>query len=184
MLVDRQKEFLLKLARESILSWLENRAVNLEQPDDTIYNTHKGGFVTIHKHGKLRGCIGYIEAYRSVYETIKDMARSAAFRDPRFPTLTRKEFPEIELEISLLSELIPIENINEIEVGRDGLVIRNEVTSGILLPQVATEWHWNRNTFLKQVCLKAGMRVDAWKEPQTELFRFQAEIFSEAKKSV
>jgi len=184
VITEEQKEFLLRLARESILSWLENREVSMKQPADEIFERKMGGFVTIHKNGQLRGCIGYIKGYFSVFETIKDMARSAAFKDPRFLPLTRKELKEIDIEISLLSELELVNDIKEIKVGRDGLVLENEVTSGILLPQVPVEWNWDRDTFLQQVSLKAGLNKNAWKDPQCELFRFQAEIFSEPKKSV
>lgn len=184
MIAEEQKEFLLRVARESILSWLENREFGLKQPADAIYEKKMGGFVTLHVNGKLRGCIGYIKGYCSVFETIKDMARSAAFRDPRFLPLGRKELKEINIEISLLSELESVKDIDEIKVGRDGLVIEKEAYSGILLPQVPIEWKWDRDTFLQQVSLKAGLSKNAWNDPQTELFRFQAEIFSEPKKSV
>jgi len=184
MVTEEQKKFLLRLARESILSWLENREVDITQPNDEIFEKKIGGFVTLHNQGQLRGCIGYIKGYCSVFETIKDMARSAAFRDPRFLPLTKKELKEIDIEISLLSELELVKDIEEIKVGRDGLVLENETASGILLPQVPVEWNWDRDTFLQQVSLKAGLNKNAWKDPQCELFRFQAEIFSEPKKSV
>ena len=179
MLNTEQRKFLLKLARESIRAKLEHGKLNLACPPAEIYRQKRGGFVTIHKNGTLRGCIGYVIPVKSLYETIKEMAIAAAFDDPRFPTLDKSEFDEIDIEISVLSEMIPINSIEEIKVGRDGLLMKNGFYSGLLLPQVALEWNWDKLTFLRQTCMKSGLSGDCWQDPNTEIFRFTAEVFSE-----
>ena len=182
MLSEEQKKFLLNLARETIKAELEKSKLSITCPDDPIYQRKTGGFVTLHKAGKLRGCIGYVIAYKTMFETIKEMAKAAAFKDPRFPPLQKSELESIEIEISILSELIPVQSVDEIKIGRDGLLIQNNFTSGLLLPQVATEWKWDRKTFLEQTCNKAGLNRNCWQQPDTEIFRFFAEIFSESLK--
>ena len=182
MLSEKQKKFLLNLARETIKAETEKIKVNIDCPVEPIYQSKTGAFVTLHKSGKLRGCIGYVIAYKSLFETIKEMARAAAFNDPRFPPLQKSELENIEIEISVLSEMIPVRSIEEIKIGRDGLLIRNSYASGLLLPQVATEWKWDRKTFLEQTCNKAGLNRNCWQEPDTEILRFTAEIFSESAK--
>ncbi|OQX70606.1 MAG: AMMECR1 domain-containing protein [Candidatus Cloacimonas sp. 4484_275] len=181
MLTSEQKRFLLRLARESIQAKLEKRKIRLNCPEEKIYHQKRGGFVTIHKNGKLRGCIGYVIPIKSLCETIKEMAIAAAFNDPRFSPLTYDELDKIEIEISVLSELIPVHSIDEIEVGRDGLLMKNGLYSGLLLPQVPIEWNWDKITFLEQTCLKAGLNSDCWKNSETEIYRFTAEVFSESK---
>jgi len=180
MLTKNQQKFLLNLARVTITTALGKSSVNIKCPEDKIYHTKTGGFVTLHKKGQLRGCIGYIIAYKSLFETIQDMAKAAAFEDPRFSPLKKSELDDIEIEISVLSNLIPVKSIDEIKVGRDGLLMKNSFTSGLLLPQVAIEWNWDRDEFLSQTCRKAGMYEDCWKNPETEIFRFTAEVFSES----
>jgi AmmeMemoRadiSam system protein A len=105
------------------------------------------------------------------------MALSAAFCDPRFPPLTPQEFKDIHLEISVLSPLRKIKQVDEIQVGVHGLYIRQGPCRGLLLPQVATEYHWDRETFLQQTCCKACLPPQAWKDPQTEIYIFSADIF-------
>lgn len=182
MLSEEQKKFLLNLARETIKAELEKSKLSITCPDEPFYQRKTGGFVTLHKAGKLRGCIGYVIAHKSLFETIKEMAKAAAFNDPRFPSLQKSELENIEIEISILSELIPVQSVDEIKIGRDGLLIRNSFTSGLLLPQVALEWNWDRKTFLEQTCNKAGLPINCWKNSETEIFRFTAEIFSEGSK--
>ena len=182
MLSEEQKIFLLNLVRETIKAELDGIKLNIDCPDEPIYQRKTGGFVTLHKAGKLRGCIGYVIAHKSLFETIKEMAKAAAFNDPRFPPLQKSELENIEIEISILSELIPVQSVDEIQVGRDGLLIRNSFYSGLLLPQVATEWKWDRKTFLEHTCNKAGLNRNCWQQPDTEILRFTAEIFSEGSK--
>jgi len=182
MLSEEQKKFLLNLARETIKAEIEKSKLSITCPDEPLYQRKTGGFVTLHKAGKLRGCIGYVIAYKTMFETIKEMAKAAAFSDPRFPPLRKSELENIEIEISILSELISVQSVDEIKIGRDGLLIQNNFTSGLLLPQVATEWKWDRKTFLEQTCNKAGLNRNCWQQPDTEILRFSAEIFSESAK--
>jgi len=137
----------------------------------------RGAFVSLHKHGQLRGCIGQIHATKPLYQTVEEMAAAAAFNDPRFESLTTKELRDVELEISALTPLQRIKDINEIEVGKHGLYIKKGFYSGLLLPQVATEYNWNRITFLEETCRKAGLPRNAWKEKEAEIYLFSADIF-------
>ncbi len=140
-------------------------------------------FVTLHKREgaarALRGCIGQIEATGTLYETVKSTAHSAAFSDYRFPPLTMDELPAIELEISVLSPLHRITKPTEVQHG-EGLFVRHGDRSGLLLPQVATERDWDRETFLTQTCRKAGLPGDSWRDSETEIYTFTAEVFDEA----
>ena len=181
MLTEDQKLFLLQVARESILSCLENRKFSLDRPTDRIFSEKRGAFVTLHKKGALRGCIGYIKPYKTIFETIREMARAAAFDDPRFPSLKQEEVNDIVIEISILSDLIPLSNeqLSDIKIGRDGLYIEGLYGSGLLLPQVAVELHWDRETFLRETCRKAGLTANCYLQPENQVYRFSAEIFSE-----
>jgi len=173
-----ERQFLLKLARESIEAVLEKRQL---QPDITKYTgvltEKRGAFVTLTIDGRLRGCIGYIQAVKPLYETIAEMAVQAAFHDPRFPSLTKSEFNSIDIEISVLTPMIIEKNPENVVVGRDGLYIVRGYNSGLLLPQVPVENSWDRETFLNQTCIKAGLPPGTWKEAETQIYRFQADIF-------
>ena len=136
-----------------------------------------GAFVTLKIGGKLRGCIGTIQASRPARETVREMAESAAVRDPRFPALAADEVDEVALEISLLSPLTRVEDVAEIEVGRHGLYVKQGQWTGLLLPQVPGDHGWDREEFLAKTCFKAGLTEDAWQDPETEIYRFEAEIF-------
>jgi len=175
-----EKTALLNLARESIRSVLQGEKF---VPNGADYagalSEKRGAFVTIKIDGHLRGCIGNIIGYRPLYETIADMAVQAAFHDPRFKPLSEREFAKIKLEISVLTPMINVTDPAEISVGRDGLLITNGHASGLLLPQVAVEYGWDRETFLNQTCLKAGLPPGTWKQPGTIIQRFQADIFAE-----
>jgi AmmeMemoRadiSam system protein A len=155
---------------------------NYDSPDffSETLKTEYGIFVTLHKNSELRGCIGYVEGIRPLQHAVEEMAISAAFKDPRFPPVTAEEFEILELEISVLSPLQEIQNIEEIEVGTHGLVIEKGYYRGLLLPQVAVEYKWDRETFLKHTCHKAGLAEDAWKDKSTKIKIFSAEIFSES----
>lgn len=177
MLSDSQKKSLLKLARDVIQARLQHSTY--QSPDDPIFAQKRGIFVSLHKGGKLRGCIGYIQAHKSMLDSVKEMAIAAAFRDPRFPPLQAGELADIRIEISVLSPLKLVRDISEITIGRDGLYLQHPYSSGLLLPQVATEWDWDRDTFLEQVCRKAGLPENAWQDDNAELYRFSAEVFQE-----
>lgn len=136
-------------------------------------------FVTLRKDGDLRGCIGTLAPEGDLARSVPRFARQAAFADPRFPGLTREELPACTIEISVLTPPRPIENPDEIVVGRDGLIIELGGRRGLLLPQVATEWGFDRHTFLAEVSRKAGLPPDAWRMPGANLWSFQAEVFAE-----
>jgi AmmeMemoRadiSam system protein A len=137
----------------------------------------RGAFVTIKRKGQLRGCIGYTQAVKPLSQTIMEMAQAAAFQDPRFPPLTKNELADLEIEISVLTPFRSIQDIKEIEVGKHGLFMERGGYSGLLLPQVASEYHWDRQTFLEHTCLKAGLPKEAWKDKNTKIQVFSAEIF-------
>ena len=137
----------------------------------------RGAFVSLHSHGQLRGCIGHIQPNRPLHQIIEEMALAAAFEDPRFSPLTLKELQDLELEISVLTPLQRIKDVKEIEVGKHGLYIKKGFCSGLLLPQVATEYNWDRVTFLEESCRKAGLPRNAWKEKDAEIYLFSADIF-------
>ncbi len=174
-----EKRFLLRLARESISTHLRGQEVITSVPDNPVFQRKAGGFVTLHKNGNLRGCIGFVKAVDSVYNTVKRMAVAAATEDPRFPTVGVGELNDVSIEISILSEMNAVTNENEIVIGRDGLFIVKDFYSGLLLPQVAIEHNFDVETLLRETCIKAGLPKYSWKENGTKIFRFSAEIFSE-----
>ncbi len=178
-LTDEEKIYLLRLAREVVSKKVHGANPDIPEPPTEKLREKRGAFVTLNKFGQLRGCIGYIEAVKPLYLTIADMAESAAFRDPRFPPVTADEVPDLGIEISVLTPLRPIESTDEIQVGRHGILVRQGFYQGLLLPQVATEYGWDRETFLTQTCHKAGLPGDCWKDPETEILIFSADIFSE-----
>jgi AmmeMemoRadiSam system protein A len=178
MFTDEEKRAMLQIARDSIARRL---GLPTTQPPPTItlaMEAERGVFVTLHKKGRLRGCIGNIEGMRPLKEGIAELALESAFGDPRFPRLTAAEFSEIDIEISVLTELTRIDNVNQIEVGKHGIYIRKGFNSGLLLPQVASQYDWDRETFLEQTCWKAGLPEDAWKK-DARIYIFSAEVFGE-----
>jgi uncharacterized protein len=173
--LDRQR--LLGIARATIHSHLTHAP--LPAPDLSGAMGRPGGaFVSLHKHGELRGCIGHIEADAPLGSTIVSCAVAAATEDPRFPPLVTAELADIDIELSLLGPLQSIGGPEDIEIGRDGLVVEQGWHRGLLLPQVATEWQWDAETFLAHTCRKAGLSADAWKQG-ARLWRFEAEVFGE-----
>jgi AmmeMemoRadiSam system protein A len=179
MLSESEKEFLLQNARRSIEAAVRRKGAALPEKLPQPLMELCGAFVTLHKGGELRGCIGYIEGLKPLIETIWDAAEKAALEDYRFMPVTVEELPDIEIEISVLSPLKHVKDINEIEIGKHGLVVEVGYNRGLLLPQVATEYSWDRETFLNQTARKAGLLSDGWKNPEAKIFIFTAEIFSE-----
>jgi hypothetical protein len=171
------KKILLKVARNSLMETFNQEAasVNTSLPELQEQN---GAFVSLHKRGDLRGCIGVFQGEGPLYLTVASMAQAAAFEDPRFPPLSKGELNDIDIEISVLSPLIPVKNVEEIEVGKHGIYIIKKYRRGVLLPQVATEQGWDRKTFLQHTCLKAGLSPDCWKG-DVEIYTFTADIFGE-----
>ncbi|MCE5332949.1 MAG: AmmeMemoRadiSam system protein B [Desulfobacteraceae bacterium] len=172
-----EKEQLRGLALKAI----RNRCLGEPAPQEESPSEHlsepRGAFVCLHKEGELRGCIGRVESTRPLWETIKEMAVEAAFRDPRFCSLEEEELDKIDLEISVLTPLRLIESPSEIEIGKHGLLIRKAFHSGLLLPQVATEHGWDPTEFLQWTCAKAGLPKKAWRDPDTKIYIFSADIF-------
>ncbi|MFA5388755.1 MAG: AmmeMemoRadiSam system protein B [Candidatus Omnitrophota bacterium] len=179
-----EKAKLLEIARLSVTEAITGRKQFFPAVTEERLKEKCGAFVTLKNKGGLRGCIGYIQAVKPLAETVKDVARSAAIEDYRFryDPITEKELVELELDISVLTPLKKIRDINEIEIGKHGLYIKQGGYSGLLLPQVATEYGWDRETFLKQTCVKAGLPQNAWKDKSTEIYIFSAEVFGEEKR--
>ena len=177
-LTDDEKIILLKTAREKIKTDLGLGRADYPAPTEKMRQIF-GAFVTIHSRGMLRGCIGNIVGRQPLIKTILNMAHAAAFDDPRFPRLRPEEFDVIDIEISVLSPLWRIANAEEIVPGVHGVYMTKGFNSGVLLPQVATEQGWDRDTFIRHTCMKAGLPQDAWKDPSTVIEIFTAVIFSE-----
>lgn len=149
-------------------------AKNLEE---SALNMDLGSFVTLHLAGNLRGCIGTIIGHEPLYLNVWNMARAAAFNDPRFPPLTRAEWPRIKMEISVLDKPRPCPDPAKIEIGRDGLILQYGGASGVFLPQVPVEQGWNVREYLDNLCLKAGVAPGSWQKPGARLYWYQALVF-------
>jgi hypothetical protein len=179
---EKEKSELLALARKSVEQAVrENQAYEAPASADEVLNQERGAFVTLRKAGALRGCIGYTSAVKPLYMTVRDTATFAALRDPRFQPVSAPELPELEYEISVLSPLRRVTDIQQIAVGQHGLLMKNGTFEGLLLPQVPVEEKWDRQKFLEQTCIKAGMHSDCWKDEDTDIFMFTAVVFSEHK---
>ncbi|MBU3911455.1 MAG: AmmeMemoRadiSam system protein B [Candidatus Omnitrophica bacterium] len=174
-----EKQKLLQIAKASVVEAVTGKKQAKIEVTEKRLKENCGAFVTLKKQGQLRGCIGYIIAVKPLYETVKDVAMSAAINDHRFSPVTEKELDSIDIEISALTPLKRISDINEIEVGKHGLYMKQGFSSGLLLPQVAAEYSWDRKTFLDQTCRKAGLSANAWQDPATEIYTFSAEVFGE-----
>jgi AmmeMemoRadiSam system protein B/AmmeMemoRadiSam system protein A len=174
---EEEKKTLHQIAKTVIENLAKGKHVPEFKVEAPILKENRGAFVTIQKRGQLRGCIGYIEGHGPLYKTIEEMAGAAAFRDPRFNPVTERELPDLEIEISVLTPLRRITDMNEVEVGKHGIYIKKGWYSGLLLPQVATEYGWDRKTFLEHTCQKAGLPINAWQDKDTEIFVFSADIF-------
>jgi AmmeMemoRadiSam system protein A len=174
---ETDRRLLLQLARDTIAAHV-NRLPPPAPELAGVFARPGGAFVSIHRGGNLRGCIGHIEANEAIGQVVARCAVAACSRDPRFPSVTAAELAEIEIELSLLGPLEPITGADDIEIGTHGLVVEQGWRRGLLLPQVATEWNWDRETFLAHTCHKAGLPMDAWKK-DVKLWRFEAEVFGE-----
>jgi AmmeMemoRadiSam system protein B/AmmeMemoRadiSam system protein A len=180
MLNDAEKKKLLKLARDTINHYLKTGKKPEVKENDPVLNEEMGAFVTLHKHGDLRGCIGNIAGEGPLYLTVRDMAIQAAFSDRRFPPVSQREMKDIDIEISALSPLEKIEDPEKIIMGRHGVIVKSGFRSGVYLPQVATETGWTREEFMSSLCAhKAGLPADAWKTGDCEIYIFTAEVFGE-----
>ena len=174
-----EQNLLLGIARDAVHRHLSSQSVEYPDiPDGGMTRPH-GVFVSIHADSELRGCIGRIQSEKPLYETTTECAISAAVADPRFPPLQIAELPGVSFEISVLSRLEQIDDIEGIEVGRHGLMIEKDAGRGLLLPQVASQYGWDRIEFLRQTCLKAGLGPDDWRQDAT-VFSFEALVFQES----
>jgi len=179
-LKEAEKTELLRLARRSVETAVrEHKLFDYAPPASGPLAQERGAFVTLTKHGELRGCIGFVAPSEPLGLTVRDVAALAALRDRRFTPVSEAELPELDYEISALSAMRRVLDLKQIQTGRDGLVIRRKDAEGLLLPQVASEQHWDRMTFLRQTCRKAGLAADAWQDPETDIFSFTALVFGE-----
>lgn len=170
---------LLAAARESIASALERRPPSWPAAADGAAEPC-GAFVSLHVGRSLRGCIGRMTSPEPLYETVREMARAAAFEDPRFTPVSREELDSIDIEITALSPMRRVEEVSEIEVGLHGIHIQKGWRSGVFLPQVAVEQGWDRDTLLEEVCRKAGLPAEAWRSPDAVISVFEGLVFGEA----
>lgn len=177
---EADKQRLLQLARDSIRAHLTGEAIPSLAGASPMLCELRGVFVSLHRRGQLRGCIGYLEAVKPLGQAVVEMATAAAFHDPRFLPLRETELADLDVEISVLTPMqrLAQSQVENIQVGQHGLYIEKGSSRGLLLPQVAVDFRWDRTTFLQQTCCKAGLPPDAWKDPDTRIFTFTAEIFS------
>jgi AmmeMemoRadiSam system protein A len=176
-LTDAEKQRLLELARTALEEVVRfGRMSEVAEPAEAL-RMPCGAFVTLYKGRRLRGCIGYVEASRPLYATVRECARAAALEDPRFDPVVPAELPSLRLEISVLSPLVDMAP-QDVEVGRHGLLISRGAQRGLLLPQVAVEWNWDREQFLRETCLKAGLPPDAWQRG-ARVQAFTAQVLKE-----
>jgi len=178
-MTSQERKQLLALARSTIENYLNSGKISVFETSEPVFLEKRGAFVTLNMHDQLRGCIGRILAEVPLYQAIQEMAIEAALNDPRFRPVSREELKEIEIEISVLSELKRIKDVNEIEVGKHGILLRRGFNSGLLLPQVAGEYNWSKEEFLRHTCFKAGLEGDAWKNKDAQIYIFSAEVFNE-----
>lgn len=179
LLQPEEIKFLLNLARQVITDTANSIKIKNKSYFSDTLKEEFGVFVTLHKNAELRGCIGYIEGIKPLQDAVIDMAKSAAFNDPRFAPVTADEVDDLEIEVSVLSPVREIKSIDEIIIGRHGLIIEQGFYKGLLLPQVATENNWDRDDFLQYTCRKAGLPTDAWQDKTTKISIFSSEIYSE-----
>ena len=172
---------LITLAKDSISSVFKDKELNVDKTLKEKFSEKQGAFVTLTIEGKLKGCIGFTEALFPLWETIVKAAHSAAFQDHRFSPLTKEEFANVKVEISVLTkpELIEGDYVKQVEIGKHGLVVETASTAGLLLPQVFTEYNADAKKALEMTCQKAKLSSDAWKEDDCKVYRFSAEIFTE-----
>jgi AmmeMemoRadiSam system protein A len=167
---------LLKIARETLERYVRKKEVYRPEENNPKLLSPKGAFVTLKKNGQLRGCIGFIEAVLPLHQTIVQATIYAASKDARFPPVTPSELEDIELEISVLTPPVRIDDPRNVEVGKHGLIIAKGSQRGLLLPQVPVENKWSRRTFLQRTCQKAGLPKDAWRSG-AEIYAFEAIVF-------
>ena len=181
MTSEAERQRLLRIARDALAAHVAG--MRLTGPELTgVAAQRAGAFVTLRADERLRGCIGHVEADEPLGVVVARSAVAAGSEDPRFPRVTAAELPRLRIEISILSQLEPVARLADIEIGIDGLVVELGGHRGLLLPQVAAEWRWDRETFVAETCRKAGLAGDAWQKG-AKIWKFQAEVFGENLKS-
>jgi AmmeMemoRadiSam system protein A len=180
MFTDEQARALVEIARAAVTACASGRHADAPSMDASTLPDATGAFVTLKRHGQLRGCIGTLECRATLPQEVARVAVCAAREDPRFEPLRPEELDGLGVEVSVLGPLEPIDPHDPaaIAIGRHGLVVEQGWRRGLLLPQVATEWGWDRETFLKQTCVKAGLPPDAWRQG-AKVYRFAADVFGE-----
>ncbi len=182
MLNEKQKKILLGIARKTIEEYIRSRKIPEFNVDDPMLKEKRGVFVTLRKKGMLRGCIGYIMPLEELYKAVSQMAIQSSTGDPRFPPVVPGELAEVEIEISVLTVPKRIKSVDEIEMGKHGVIVKRGSNQGVFLPQVATETGWSKEEFLNRLCYdKAHLSQDAWKDKDTEIYTFSAQVFEEKK---
>lgn len=182
---DPDGDLAVRIARDALEAFVTGRAMQSFRLPSS-FDEKAGAFVTLNLYpgGQLRGCIGYPEPFFPLLKSIVKGAEGAA-EDPRFPPMRPEELDTVTVEVSLLTPPQPIdvkkpkELVKHVRIGEDGLIVAQGPYRGLLLPQVATEWNWDEETFLSETCMKAGLLADAWLDPATRVKKFQAEIFTE-----
>ncbi len=175
-----EKKFMIQIARDSIASIYDSNVLSeIDYTQFPILESEKGAFVTLTENHNLRGCIGYIISDMPLHKTIEDAARQAAIGDPRFPQLTKEEFSQIKIEVSILSEPFPMVSYDDIVVGTHGLILTEQGQRGLLLPQVPIEHNMDKEEYLSALCEKSGFHSSFWKERTLNIEMFTANVFSE-----
>jgi uncharacterized protein (TIGR00296 family) len=184
MLSEDDGKYLLSVAKDAIETYVkENRKIDTPSDCPDYMHEELGVFVTLNKHNNLRGCIGYPEPVYPLIDAVIDSAISAAMRDPRFPSVDESELDSLDYEITVLTkpQIIevekPIDYLDNITIGEDGLIVERGFYRGLLLPQVAPEHNMDKEEFLSHTCMKAGLRPDAWLDKNTKVYKFQGQIF-------
>lgn len=178
LLTKSEQAHLLKIARDTIVEHVCGRSVPAIETASAGLNLQAGCFVTIKQKGQLRGCIGNFISDQPLYRLVQEMAVSAATRDPRFYPMKPHDLDDFEIDISVLSPLERISSVDQIQVGTHGIYIVKGSYRGVLLPQVATEYGWSRDEFLRHTCIKAGLPEDAWRG-ECDIYIFSAQVFGE-----
>jgi AmmeMemoRadiSam system protein A len=178
LLTEKEQKELLKIARDTVVSYVTSGKVPVVETVSERLNLETGCFVTIKQKGELRGCIGNFVSDKPLYKLVQEMAVSAATRDPRFYPMKAHDLDDFELDISVLSPLEKASSVEEIQVGTHGIYIVKGSYRGVLLPQVATDYGWTRDEFLRHTCIKAGLPENAW-QGECDIFIFSALVFGE-----
>jgi AmmeMemoRadiSam system protein A len=178
-LTTHHQTVLLTIARKAIETCVLTGDVYIEPREEKALNTRQGCFVSIKQNERLRGCIGNFQSEWPLYREVAEMACAAATKDPRFYPMTKEDLQNFQIEISVLSPLQKITAYDDIMVGEHGIYLEKGYHRGVLLPQVAVEYGWDRMTFLSQTCTKAGLPADAWKSEDADIYIFNAQIFGD-----